>query len=179
MHFDSAALFSTLFPGLFMDEHIRSLSPEEIYEEQSLNLHSFSPDVLSISCPAHITFGMYQGDMASLHAAVRSVDESWIPFFTPGQEVFCAFDGDQIVSFCLIDDFGTYKGLRIGGPGCVGTVPRYRRRGIGLKMVQKATAILRERGYDLSYIHYTCVGHWYARLGYQTLLKWNVHGVSH
>ncbi|MBR5226313.1 MAG: GNAT family N-acetyltransferase, partial [Clostridia bacterium] len=69
------------------------------------------------------------------------------------------------------------QGLRIGAPGCVGTIPAYRRQGIGLKLVQNATAILKQRGYDLSYIHYTGVGHWYARLGYQTILKWNAQGI--
>ena len=43
-------------------------------------------------------------------------------------------------------------------------------------MVQNATAILKARGYDLGYIHYTSVGHWYAHLGYRTVLKWNCQG---
>ena len=46
-----------------------------------------------------------------------------------------------------------------------------------LKMVQLATGRLKDMGYDLSYIHYTAVGHWYARLGYQTLVKWNCRGL--
>ena len=60
---------------------------------------------------------------------------------------------------------------------CVGTVPEYRRQGIGLKMVQNVTQILKEKGYALGYIHYTGVGHWYAKLGYQTLVKWNSGGI--
>jgi GNAT superfamily N-acetyltransferase len=86
-------------------------------------------------------------------------------------------DGERVVSFCLLDDFGTYKGLRIGAPGCVGTIPAYRKQGIGLKMIQNATAIFQKCGYDLGYIHYTGVGHWYARLGYETLVKWNCNGI--
>ena len=46
-----------------------------------------------------------------------------------------------------------------------------------LRMVQLATACLQESGYDLSWIHYTHVGHWYARLGYRTVIRWNAHGV--
>ena len=71
---------------------------------------------------------------------------------------------------------GSFRGLKIGGPGCVGTVPEYRRQGIGLRLVQLATGILKDQGYDLSYIHYTAVAPWYAKLGYQTVLKWNGRG---
>ena len=81
-------------------------------------------------------------------------------------------------SFCLLDDFGEYEGVKIGAPGCVGTVTEYRRQGIGLRMIQLATAWFKEHGYDLSYIHYTYVGHWYARLGYKTVVKWNCNGME-
>ena len=176
MKFDCMDLFLSLHPGFFERESIRSLPLEDVSEEQILDLHAFSPDALSIPCPEKITFGFYQGEMAPLHEAVRSVSKGWAQYFTPDKDIYCAFDGEKIASFCLLDDFGQYQGLRIGGPGCVGTVPAYRRQGIGLKMVQKGTAILKERGYDLSYIHYTGVGRWYERLGYETLMFWNAAG---
>ena len=177
MNFDRADLFHAVHPGFFDREYIRSLPEGAVYEEQILDLHTFSPGAIAISCPEHITFGLYSGEMEPIHAAVRSVNQGWATYYTPDQRIYCAFDGERIVSFCLLDDFGAYKGLRIGAPGCVGTIPEYRRQGIGLKMVQHATAILKQRGYDLSYIHYTAVGHWYARLGYQTLVKWNAKGI--
>ena len=67
--------------------------------------------------------------------------------------------------------------LKIGGPGCVGTLPEYRKKGIGLTMVKKVTEILKEEGYDYSYIHFTGVAPWYEKLGYETILKWNKHGL--
>lgn len=177
MNINYADLFHALHPNFFAAESIRSLPPEDILEEQILDLRAYQPDQLSIPCPAGITFGMYHGDMAALHAAVSEVDEDWVQYFSKGDHVYCAFNGDKVVSFCLLDEFGQYEGLRIGGPGCVGTIPAYRKLGIGLKMVQNATVILRQLGYDFSYIHYTHVGHWYARLGYQTILRWNAHGL--
>ena len=177
MNFDGLDVFKTIIPGFLEREGIRALPPEEIYEEQLLDLHTFSPDTLEIPCPAHIAFGEYKGELAPLHEAVLKVDEGWVSCYKADSKVYCAFDGDKIVSFCLLDDFGEYKGLRVGAPGCVGTVPEYRKQGIGLKMVQNATAIFKERGYDLSYIHYTGVGHWYAKLGYETLVKWNSRGI--
>lgn len=170
-------LFHTIQPDFFEKDHIRSLPPEKIYEEQILDLHAFSAGEPVLACPENITFSFYEGDLTALHAAVGQVEEGWISYYTSSRLIYCAFDGSKVVSFCLIDDFGTYNGLRIGGPGCVGTIPEYRRLGIGLKMIQNATAILKDRGYDISYIHYTGVGRWYAHLGYQTIVRWNGRGI--
>lgn len=177
MTLNYADLFNTIQPGFFQQEHIRSLPAEQVFEEQIIDLHTWQPGQPELPCPAGITFGVFQGDIAALHAAVRQVEDDWVAYFNEGDRVYCAFDGDKVVSFCLLDQYGQYEGLRIGAPGCVGTIPAYRKQGIGLKMVQNATAILKEEGYDLSYIHYTAVGHWYARLGYQTILRWNSQGI--
>lgn len=178
MELDRLALFHGLSNGFLEREDIRALPPEEVFEEQILDLRDFSADSLEISCPERITFGILEGDRAALYDAVAQVDKDWIQWYPEdGCPAYCAFDGDKVVSFCLLDDFGSFEGLRVGGPGCVGTVPQYRRQGIGLKMVQLATKELKGLGYDLSYIHYTAVGHWYARLGYETLVKWNCQGL--
>ena len=58
----------------------------------------------------------------------------------------------------------------------VRAAPAFRRRGIGLKMVCDVTALLRDAGCDYSYIHYTGVAPWYARLGYRTCLRWSCAG---
>lgn len=178
MNINYTDLFNALHPGFFQEERIRSLPPEEVFEEQILDLHTFSPDAVKIACPEHITFGMYHGDLPSLRQAVALVDEDWVQYFSQGDSVYCAMDGDKVISFCLLDEFGEYQGLRIAGPGCVGTVPSARGQGIGLKMVQNATQILKEQGFDFSYIHYTHVGRWYARLGYQTILRWSSQGIQ-
>lgn len=176
MPYDYAALFDRIHPGFFRQMRIRTLPPEDVYEEQVLFLKDYDPHALAISAPAHITYGLYTGDHAALTEAVRSVDPDWVPFYHPEDRVFVAMDGERILSFCLLEDFGVHDGVKIGGPGCVGTVPAGRRQGIGLRMIQLATAQLKADGYDLSWIHYTGVGHWYARLGYQTVLRWNANG---
>ena len=171
-------LFFSLKPGFFERESIRSLPEEEVFSEQVLFLNSFSSDAVPIACPEEITFGMAPDDsLPDIQEAVRQVDEGWVKYFTDPRRVFCAFDGKKIVSFCILDDMGRHLGLHVGGPGCVGTVPAYRKRGIGLKMIQKATEILKQTGFDLSYIHYTHVDFWYAKLGYETVLRWNRHGI--
>ena len=92
-----------------------------------------------------------------------------------------AVDGEKIVgtsgmSFVEKPPYFSCPNGRIGLLSSMYTDPAYRRRGIGLEMVRRATGILKEKGYDISYIHYTGVAHWYAKLGYQTVLRWNGNG---
>lgn len=171
-----AEMFHALQPGFFDKPYIRTLPEEYIFDEQVIDLHTWQ-ECESVPCPDHITFGFYKGDIEALQSAVREVDADWVQWFGKVDRVYCAFDGDRIASFCIVDEFGEADGMKVGAPGCVGTVPAYRKQGIGLRMVQKATAILKAEGYDLSWIHYTHVGHWYARLGYKTVVRWNGKGI--
>lgn len=113
-------------------------------------------------------FGFYTG--SGLEQSVASVDPDWVQYFDGG-EVFCGFSGGQIASFCIIEDdveclFS--DGSRIGSIGCVGTVPEFRRKGIGLKMVELAARELYRRGCGKIFIHYTGVYDWYAKIGFKT-----------
>lgn len=176
MNISYAHMFHALHPGFFARESIHALPPEDIFEELVLDLRADVPSA-ELPHPEGIVFGLYTGDREALRCAVRAVDADWAKYFTDDARVYCAFERGQVVSFCILDDFGTYECLRIGGPGCVGTLPSHRRRGVGLKMVQKATDILREDGFDLSMIHFTHLGRWYARLGYTPVLRWSAEGI--
>ena len=111
----------------------------------------------------------------------RDDSPAWLPLFNEKSRVYCGFIDGRIASFCMIENMGEHmldgRTVKIGGPGCVGTVPEYRKRGIGLMMVKNVTQILKEEGYDFSYIHYTGVAPWYQKLGYRTVLKWNKNGM--
>ena len=178
---DYKALFHLMHPGFFEKEFIQDLDPEDVFVEQIMPLSDFDVSAVDIPVSDGVTFGFYQGDLPSLQAAVREVEEDWVQYFRQDDRVFCAFQDGKVAAFCLLDSMGEYdvdgRHIRIAGPGCVGTVLAFRRQGIGLKMVQLATQILKEEGFDYSYIHFTAVGHWYARLGYQTILHWNYQGI--
>ena len=64
--------------------------------------------------------------------------------------------------------------LKIGGVACVGTVPEYRKRGLGLKMVDMATVYLKTLNCDIAYIHYTHLEKWYKKLGYETVVRFSL-----
>ncbi len=111
--------------------------------------------------------------------AVREVEDDWAQYFGEG-EIFCGVCGDEIASFCIVEEDVTCllsgDGARVGSIGCVGTVPKFRRRGIGLKMVSLAAEELKKRGCDKIFIHYTHVYDWYAKLGFRPFLKLKMGG---
>ena len=163
----------------FFEREVKDISEDLVYEEMFLELKDFSGG--RVTPPKGVEFGSYTGSLDEFREKVQTVDKGWPEFFDDSSEIFCAFLNGEPVSFCLIEDMGTLnhdgKIIRIGGPGCVGTLPGYRNRGIGLSMVDRVTAILKERGYDYSYIHYTGVASWYAKLGYKTEICWNKNGI--
>ena len=170
-------LFNNMHPGFFQEESIRALPRDWVFTELVMDLRGDLPNVTPPQFLNGITFGEYHGELAMLRNAVRQVDEDWVQFFKEGDRFYCAFDGEMIIAFCSLADMGRFQDLHIGGPGCVGTIPEYRKRGIGLEMVRLATETLRQDGFDFSWIHYTYLAHWYMKLGYQPVLRWNSGGI--
>ena len=191
-------LFLEMHPNYFERDYVRAIPEDEPASEMILHLPDFDetcyekdfngyvwrkiPNKGSYekSTDESVTFGYYDGDLEGLRAAVEKVVSHWTQFFHEKSRVYCGFVNGKVASFCLIEDFGEHlmdgRIQKIGGPGCVGTLPEYRDRGIGLTMVRDVTKILLEEGYDYSYIHYTYETNWYAKLGYQTFLSWSGKG---
>ncbi len=176
VNIDGIELFNSMYPNFF--ESVKNLPEDAVYEEMLLPLgdrnftykNDFGED---------ISFGFYNGEADVLREAIEKVDKDWVQFFDGGR-VYCGYCGGKIASFCLVDDMGEHdvngRTFKVGGPGCVGTVPEFRRKGIGLVMVARVTEILADEGFDVSYIHYTGVADWYAKLGYMTFAKWGKNG---
>lgn len=127
-----------------------------------------TPEMLRSAPEAAADFGFFHG--SGLHEAVSAVEPDWVQYFDGG-EIFCGTIGGKIASFCIAEDdveclFS--DGSRVGSIGCVGTVPEFRRRGIGLKMVELAARELYRRGCKKIFIHYTGVYDWYAKIGFRT-----------
>lgn len=175
---DMLKLFDSLYPDFFESGSAKTLPDDAVYEEMMLWLGD-----KNFGCEetlgGDISFGVYDGDAETLKEAVAKVDEDWVQFFD-GARVYCGYCGGRIASFCIVDDMGEHildgQKYKVGGPGCVGTVPEFRRRGIGLAMVARVTKLLADEGFDISYIHYTGVADWYAKLGYKTFAKWGRNG---
>lgn len=179
---EAIALFHSMHPGFFERDYIRSITEDSwTFDEMILRLDEFESNRYEKELDASITFGYFDGEHSELLKIVEQVNSGWPPYYTEDCRVFCGYLDGKAVSFCIVEDMGIHnvggQACKIGGPGCVGTLPEYRDRGIGLMMVQKVTQILKEEGYDYSYIHYTHVAQWYAKLGYETVLQWTKNGI--
>ena len=170
-------MFNNMHSGFFDDPGITGMPKDWVFSELIMDLRNDSPREVMPHCLENITFGEYKGDISRLKKAVNEVDEDWVQYFGEWSRIFCAFDKDEVVAFCILSDLGTQDNLKIGGPGCVGTIPKYREKGIGLEMVRRATVLLKKEKYDISWIHYTHIENWYKKLGYETVLKWNSDGI--
>lgn len=147
---------------------------EGIFAEMSMPLGAYQEKTAPIS---GVTYEFYRGDMETLRAAVRQVDEEWVQYFTGDSPVLCGFQNGKLASFCIVEEASSCMiaapGIRIGSIGCVGTVPEYRSRGIGLRMVDLAAVHLQKEGFDKAYIGYTHIDRWYAQLGYRTFARFS------
>ncbi len=173
---DYRKIFNSMFPGFFEEAGIKGLPKDSTFTELIMNLRADKPSELPYEYAGGTDFCVYRGELETLKDAVRRVDGEWTKFFDEKTRSYCAMDGDKIAAFCILEDWGMQDTLRIGGPGCVGTLPEYRKKGIGLEMVRRATMLLKEEGVDISWIHYTHLAHWYEKLGYRTILEWNSEG---
>ena len=177
---ESIKLFDDMHPNFFEKDYIKAIPEKIVCDEMILVLKDFDETRYTKETDG-VVFGEYHGDTQTLLEAVRKVSMDWVQYFEKGGRIYCGTINGEIACFCFVSDMGRHmvgsKELHIGGPGCVGTVPAYRNRGIGLTMVKNVTRILKDEGFDMSYIHYTGVAAWYEKLGYRTILKWNCKGI--
>ncbi|MCR5557938.1 MAG: GNAT family N-acetyltransferase [Butyrivibrio sp.] len=143
-------------------------------DEMILDLNDFEFEKLSLHGSDIADYGWFDGDMKDIKAAVSLVDESWTQYFTKPENIYVGKVQGEIASFCMVDtncqNYLTDKYGKVGMPGCVGTVPKFRDKGIALEMVARATRYLKTQGMDVSFIYYTGVPKWYEKIGYRTFL---------
>lgn len=155
----------------FFRKHSYSLSGD--FTEMELALADFA--VPHYDVPEDAEFKLYSGDVEVLRAAVSEVDEEWVQYFSDDGYFFCCFMNGELASFCIVGDDESCLlsdgASRIGSIGCVGTVPKFRRKGLGLHMVALAAEWLKGRGCDSVFIHYTHLYNWYGRLGAKVFLR--------
>ena len=143
-------------------------------DEMLLKLDTFCFDESKFRGHNYAEYGWYSGDTDTIAKAVAEVDESWVKYFDAGSHIYTAAVGDEIASFCLVNtDVSNYLSSafgRVGMPGCVGTVPKFRNRGIAIEMIARVTQYLKDSGMDISFIFFTGVADWYKKLGYEIFM---------
>ncbi len=151
-------------------------------DEMLMELKNYSVSDYHLHGKDIADYGWYEGDLTDIHEAVARVDESWVQYFNNPEKIYVGRVNGQIASFCLVDtncqNYLTDAYGKVGMPGCVGTVPEYRNKGIALEMVANVTDYLKCQGMDISFIYFTGVAKWYEKIGYRTFLT-EVFGVKH
>ena len=144
-------------------------------DEMFLNLEDFQMDQLELHGSDTAEYGWFNGNIEDIKTAVSLVDESWTQYFSDPEKIYVAKVNGEVASFCLVDincqNYLTDKYGKIGMPGCVGTVPRFRDKGIALEMVARVTDYLKSQGMNISFIYFTGVSKWYEKIGYRTFLS--------
>ncbi len=141
--------------------------------EMGMDLMDFTP----LLPDTDIAYDFLKGRHDELTEAVATVDKEWVQYFSNDSNIYCGFKGDEIACFCLVDFDAqcivSDNSSKVTSIGCVGTVPQYRRNGYGLKMVENATLISKEKGCTKGFIHQTHLEKWYGKLGYKTVIKFS------
>lgn len=179
---DCILLFNSIYPDHFGREVVRNLPDELYFDEMILPLNEFDLNKYDKKLGDNISFGFYEGDLGKIKNEVEKVVKYWGQSFNGKHRIYCGYIDGEIASFCLVKNMGVHningREYKIGGPGCVGTLPEFRNKGIGLTMVRNVTQILKAEGYDYSYIHFTGIAQWYEKLGYKTCVRWNKNGIK-
>ena len=141
--------------------------------EMGMKLNDFSPALPETD----ITYDFLCGRHEKLIKAVTSVDKEWVQYFDENCNAYCGFKNGEIACFCLVDFDAecilSDEKSKVASIGCVGTVPKFRRNGYGLKMVENATLISKKKGCNKGFIHQTLLESWYGKLGYKTVIKFS------
>lgn len=175
-HADKVVLSGNMLPGIaessaeFFKKHGYTLGG--CFNEMSLELANFTAP--QYEAPAGAEFCFYKGNIEDMRRAVADVDDEWVQYFNEDGLFYVCMMGNEIASFyivgedecCLLSD-----GRRVGSVGCVGTVPKFRRNGLGLQMVALASQHLKDIGCERVFIHYTHLDKWYGKLGAQIFLR--------
>lgn len=141
--------------------------------EMGMDLNGFTPKLSETD----ITYDFLKDRHDELIKAVAYVDEEWVQYFSEDSNIYCGFKNGEIACFCLVDYDAecilSDENSKVASIGCVGTVPKFRRNGYGLKMVENATLISKEKGCNKGFIHQTHLESWYGKLGYKTVIKFS------
>ncbi len=126
------------------------------------------PHGITVSIPDGVTFELSASDTDVLQA-VKSVEDKWLGVYeSTDEDVLLAKRNGTIAGFCLVSAWNRFFGSRrdVGSVSCVGVLPEYRNRGIGLAMVSEALIHLTNEGCTRAELLHTSIPQWYGKLGF-------------
>ena len=178
---------NSIFQGVPMDNDGQDVSDffakrgytkSHITYNMDIDTANFEYSALTIPKPENVTYRFAtEADKDALLAAVEQVVPEWVGLYKGycGEVLLALCDG-EIAAFEMIEERGGFfcaNAKKHGSIGCVGTVPKFRRRGIGLDMTAQSVRILKARGCDRVQLLYLVFDKWYGKLGFEiTSTQW-------
>lgn len=129
------------------------------------------PVLKTADIPNSVTFALQCANDAVLEA-VKNVEPAWLGVYeNTDEDVILAKVNGNIAGFCLVSAWNRFSAGRrdVGSVSCVGVLPEYRKRGIGLAMVSEALGYLTEEGFARAELLHTSIPGWYGKLGFEPL----------
>lgn len=178
---------NSIFQGVPMDndsEDISGFFKKRGYKESHITYNmdidtaDFEYDALDIPKPSNIEYRFAtESDKEELLKAVEQVVPDWVDLYREcDDEILLAICDGEIAGFEMLNEYGgifNKNAVKHGCIGCVGTVPKFRKRGIGLDMTARSVQILKDRGCDKVQLLYLVLDKWYGKLGfYITSTQW-------
>ncbi len=178
---------NSIFQGVPMDndnedasEFFRKRGYEESHITYNMDIDTadFEYAALDIPKPRNIEYRFAtESDKEELLKAVEQVATDWVELYREcNDEVLLAICDGEIAGFEMLNEYDgifTKNAKKHGCIGCVGTVPKFRKRGIGLDMTARSVQILKDRGCDKVQLLYLVLDKWYGKLGfYITSTQW-------
>jgi ribosomal protein S18 acetylase RimI-like enzyme len=178
---------NSIFQGVPMDNDNADVSgffknhgysESHITYNMDIDTAGFDYAALDNPKPENITYRFAEkSDMDELLKAVEQVVPEWVGMYREcDDELLLAICDGEIAGFEMLNEYGgvfTKNAEKHGCIGCVGTVPKFRKRGIGLDMTARSVQILKERGCDKVQLLYLVLDKWYGKLGfYITSTQW-------
>ena len=156
----------------------RGYEKSHITYNMDIDTADFDRGALTIPKPENVTYRFAaEEDKEALLSAVEQVVPEWVGLYRGYEgEVLLAVCEGEIAAFEMLDGKGGFfsaSAKKHGSIGCVGTVPKFRRRGIGLDMTAQSVEILKNRGCDRVQLLYLVFDKWYGKLGFKiTSTQW-------
>lgn len=156
----------------------RGYKGDSVTYNMDIDTADFEYNLLNIPKPENITYRFAESfDLDELLRAVEQTEPGWVDMYREcDEEILLAICDGKIVGFEMLSDEGgifTKNAEKHGCIGCVGVVPKFRKKGIGLDMTARAVQILKEKGCDKVQLLYLILDKWYGKLGfYITSTQW-------
>ena len=142
-----------------------------------LSLDGFDRNSLTIPpAPIGLEYRFAEkSDRAELLAAVEAAEPNWPSVFESCVDpIYLAVLDGRIVGFEVLAPKGgrfLRPGHQVGCVGCVGVIPAYQERGIGMDMVAHGIQWLKNQGCTLIELRYVWLEKWYGKRGFQTVAR--------